>query len=160
MVLTEYLVRPATLEDADEMAPNMRESDQAELEACTGHSPKRALRDSIKCTESPLVGVADGEIGCIYGVAVFDTQPYTGVIWLLGTSLIATHSLTFLRHSRNWVREVQGSGKYKYIGNYVHGENQASIDWLRWLGFTIEEAEPYGARRELFHCFHMETEYK
>jgi len=33
----------------------------------------------------------------------------------------------------------------------------ASIAWLRWLGFEVKDAEPYGWLGMPFHRFQMET---
>jgi RimJ/RimL family protein N-acetyltransferase len=40
------------------------------------------------------------------------------------------------------------------LENYVHAENKASVRWLKWLGFTMDEAAPYGPRGENFIHFY------
>jgi hypothetical protein len=39
--------------------------------------------------------------------------------------------------------------------NFVHAENTTSVRWLRRLGFTVHEAQAFGALGEPFHPFEM-----
>jgi hypothetical protein len=39
--------------------------------------------------------------------------------------------------------------------NYVDARHARSIRWLKWLGFTIEEARPMGFAGLPFHPFGM-----
>jgi hypothetical protein len=41
----------------------------------------------------------------------------------------------------------------KPIGNHVYAKNRMSIRWLKWLGFELGVAEPFGPSAALFHPF-------
>jgi len=46
--------------------------------------------------------------------------------------------------------------RWAHLINFVHAENEVSIQWLRALGFTIHKAVPHGPHGSLFHPFTME----
>jgi hypothetical protein len=44
--------------------------------------------------------------------------------------------------------------KYGPLINFVHTDNEKSIRWLRWIGFTIAAPVPFGIKQHLFHPFY------
>ena len=76
-------------------------------------------------------------------------------IWLLATpELTGTRRRRsqMCREGREWVKHC-----LKEVGttlrNDVHAKNTASVQWLKWLGFTVEPPRPVGVSCELFHRF-------
>jgi hypothetical protein len=133
------------------MARHMREADAREVWYQAAMKPEDALllslRDSevsmtahIKGKESPLLMFG---LGMMRGF--FDRKQS---IWLLGTERIDDIPVTFLRQSFAQMQRIC-AGKRVY--NYVHAENEKSLRWLKALGFTIMEAEPYGWLNKPFH---------
>ena len=75
-------------------------------------------------------------------------------IWLLATDeLLATasHRQQFLRGGRKWVDGLMAN--YDYLENWALWSNQASLRWLKHLGFTIDTPAPRGHSAQLFSHF-------
>ena len=53
----------------------------------------------------------------------------------------------------NWFKSA-----YPKLRNHVDARNSSAITWIKWLGFTVEKAVPYGPDGVLFHPFHWERE--
>jgi len=148
---TKYEVRDAVRADADIIAPTMRQVDRDELAASSGVDPLRVLRMSIRASEVCRVGLADDIPACIFGVSKATIVSDTGSIWMLGTDILQYHSIPFLKRNKAEIREM--SIGLKRLDNYCDARNTPTLRWLRWLGFTIEKAKPYGVRGLPFHYF-------
>jgi hypothetical protein len=68
--------------------------------------------------------------------------PGVGVVWLLATQEIERHPVRFYRESKRMFGNV--TEKYETLINWVDQHNTLSLRWLQWLGFEIEEPEPWG----------------
>lgn len=119
----------------------------------SGRTPLQACRLSLAWTPDARVLILDGELAALYGVAPVSVMGGQGCPWLLGTDACLRHWRTFLRHSRPVF--IRQASRYSYLENRVHVKNVPSIRWLRWLGFELEPAMPYGWQREPFHKFTM-----
>lgn len=149
--MTEYALEPTTREHIEIVAANMREADRLEIWATAHHTPLQALTVSASATEYPLTGLADGEPRCIFGIAKSSLLSRDGSPWLLGHEYLPQHAKAFLRMSRAWVEEERML--YRNLVNYVDARNDQSIRWIKWLGFELEEAKPYGVDKIPFHKF-------
>lgn len=76
--------------------------------------------------------------------------------WLLGSTEIERNPAPFLRYTREKMPELRRC--YPWMENHVDARNIVTIRWLRWLGFTIHDAVPYGILRRPFHRFTLITE--
>ncbi|GAA0567449.1 hypothetical protein ACFQH5_15675 [Halomonas salifodinae] len=146
-------IRPATLADADALAPRMRQADRDEIWAASRQSPGDSLRNAVRASRQPLAGVIDGELACLLGVVPQSTLGGTGAAWMLGSEVIERHPLVFLRHSRPALAEIARG--FNYLHNWVDARNTVAIRWLAWLGFTIHDPEPFGVFGMPFHHFEM-----
>ena len=72
---------------------------------------------------------------------------------MLGTPLLDQHARVLVRLTPVYIGRMLGA--FPHLLNYVHAGNTTSVRWLRRLGFTLAEPQPYGARGELFHQFEM-----
>lgn len=146
-------VRP-TEEHIFDIASNMRAADAAEVWASQNHTPIEALMVGLKTSDFSTVILCDGRPAVMYGLVRPSLITGRGVLWMLGSE----YSLKFKRHffiqTPKVIEEMLDICPYLY--NYVHAENHVSIEWLEWLGFTIEKPEPTGIDGELFHLFHKE----
>jgi len=149
--MTDYRIVPATIEHIERVAAHMRKSDRDEVFAAGAVTALEALRHSFDCSDESWAGLADGEPICIFGVAPRSMITGTGVPWLLGTPEIEKHALPFLRRSRRVMSEWRS--RFELLENHVDARNTKSIQWLRWLGFTIHDAIPYGPFNLPFHPF-------
>lgn len=146
-----YAVVPATEEHVIHVAANMREADVQEVYAAHHHTPFEALRLSVECTAEPMAGTVDGVPMCIFGIGQSTFLSRDGSPWLLGHRELPEHARAFLRMSRNWMLEERM--KYTKLANYVDARNEHSIRWIKWLGYHVKPAKPFGAERMPFHRF-------
>jgi len=145
--------RPASLIDAQEMAPFLREADVSEVKASSGRTPESALDKAVR---SSLFPVAVCEHGTDMAEAIFGVVPVTdlsGAIWMLGTDrLVKTHGFEFARRCKSWIDQLHRQRPLLF--NYVDVRNDVHVRWLRWTGFHfINRHEAHGYERRPFYEF-------
>lgn len=148
-----YSLAPATPADLERIAANMDPADAAEVWATAHLTPAQALTASAAASRDPVVGRVDGEPICAFGVGQRTVLDDIGVPWLLGTPEIRKHKRVFLRVSKSWIERKKRD--FTTLENFVDSRHTRAVKWLRWLGFTIEPARPYGPDGVPFHHFHM-----
>lgn len=149
----KYSLATATEQDLCHIAQNMDPADAAEVWATAHLTPLEAITISAAASRDPWVGRVEGVPICAFGVSQRTILDDKGVPWLLGTPEIRKHARVFLHVSRNWV-EAQAEC-FRTLENFVDSRHTRAVKWLRWLGFTIEPAQPYGPDGVPFHHFHM-----
>ena len=126
-------IRVATPEDIQYVSANLRDSDKVEIWASHRRRPED-LPEVCKDVEC-WVGVDDNVPFCLFGCN--DADGY-GSPWLLATDAINFHSIWFLKQSKRLAKLwLWRHGK---LTNYIHAENETSILWLIWLGFSFPES--------------------
>lgn len=135
----------------------MREADVREVWAASRSSPYSALRQSLEVCPSAKTGLVDGRVLCMFGVSRPTALSLVGVPWMLGTQEIESNARAFLRRSRQAVEDMKRQG-FSVLANFVDARNTHAVEWLRWLGFTVNPAIPYGPFRMPFHPFVMECD--
>tara|TARA_R110000744_G_scaffold380326_3_gene500756 strand:+ start:21337 stop:21795 length:459 start_codon:yes stop_codon:yes gene_type:complete len=133
------------------IADNMRQADVDEVMAAANSTPLQAITGGIEISYSSSVAVINGDIVAIMGVVKNTALSSTGVPWLLGTEAIVKHYREFLGASPSVLNAM--INVCPNLVNHVYVENKVSIRWLKWLGFKIEEAKPFGVNGKLFHKF-------
>jgi len=153
----KIILRPATMADAAKMAPHLRPADQLELAALSNRSHETTLRLSVAVSDDPLSAVTadSGELVAMLGVGRPGLLSTTGIPWMLGTPTLEKLGRQIMELSAEkvgaWRRE------YPLLVNHVYAEHQHSIRWLKWLGFTLHPAAPYGPFGNPFHKFEMRS---
>jgi hypothetical protein len=150
---TLYSVIPATEELAIRVADNLRPADVEEVWASSHHDPREAMMMSVMASRDAKVGMVGTHPVCVFGVVPYSLLSDRGVPWMLCTAEIEGHARAFLKGNRKVIREWRQS--YRLLRNFVDARNVKSIQWLRWLGFTVYAAQPYGVERLPFHQFDM-----
>lgn len=151
--MTTVLVVPATLDHAASLASRMRRADAEEVWASGRLRPEDALRVSLALSLKAWTGVVDGVPMCMFGAAPLSLMSGYGAPWLLGAEGLEQHTVAFLRRNRAYVADMKAL--FPRLENWVDARNAASIRWLRWLGFTIHPAAPWGTHGLPFHRFTM-----
>jgi hypothetical protein len=127
-------VRRATVEDALDLAPRLREEDKKELLAI-GMTVEESLLEGVHSPDPCYVAVDDEGVPQI----IFGTHPsdehFLGFIWMVGTDAVKTHWIQVLRETRPWIERIRGH--YTVLANAVHADNEVHIKWLRWAGFAF-----------------------
>lgn len=152
-VIGKIEVVPAELFHAEQMAPNMRKADVDEIWASNRDTPLEALVRGVKASSKCWSVIYDDQVALMGGVAPGTILDRTGIPWALGTPLVEEFQFTFLRHSKEYV--IEAASGYDTLVNYVDQRNTISIRWLKWLGFSIEQASPMGVFQIPFHRFEM-----
>ena len=134
---------------------NMRKHDVQEVNAATRMGVRNAVETSVNLSTYAKTGLVNDELVCMWGVCPISLISSSGSPWMLGTDLIEKKQRIFLRRSKPWLEDIKKD--YKTLENHVDERNTLSVRWLKWLGFEMNKAEPYGVNGELFHKFTMET---
>lgn len=143
-----------TLSMIKHIADNMRKEDVNEVWASNRQTPYEALIDGWNQSMLSVIVTINNEPCVMIGLVIRDILSGIGTPWLLGTEGALKYKSQFLKLSPDIVNEMLEL--CPLLINYVHTENKHSIKWLKWIGFTIDEAEPYGLNKKLFHKFHIE----
>jgi hypothetical protein len=133
------------------IADNMRQADVDEVNAASNATPLQAVTDGVKVSCMSSVAFINGDIVAVLGVVKNSTLTDNGIPWLLGTNNIVKHYREFLGASPGVLDAM--IDVCPNLMNHVYVENKISIRWLKWLGFTLSEPEPFGVNGALFHKF-------
>ena len=153
--MTVYAIVEAGPQHVAEMAVNMRHADREEAYAQTGAHPAFGVGASYGSATIAWAGLVDGQVACVFGVSPADEiDGKVGHPWMIGSPLVEKHQKRFLRECREYVDAMLGL--YPVLENYVDVRNTTAIRWLRWLGFDILEARPYGPYKMMFYLFRKE----
>lgn len=126
--------RVATLADALDIAPRLREQDRVEVAAASDtEDVQAALLASLDRSKRTWVAVIDGRPECIFGIG--ELNQHHGVPWMLGTPAILKHQRRLLVDARSIVEDMQDA--YRVLYNMTHADNAVAIRWLKRLGFTF-----------------------
>ena len=149
----KILIRQASTFDIPFL--KLRDIDLKEIQAMSGNSPFEALRRGIVEGRKSwsVFGQIDGKFQCIAIFGVCDYPGYDGVgcPWLLASDALAEIPMTILRASKKFLAEMHQD--YPVLCNFVHHENTTSINWLKWLGFSVLPPITLGVQGDLFHQF-------
>lgn len=147
-------IMPATQEHIEQMLPDVRQADTDEFMAINGWGARRVLETGLRTSTFSVAGLANGRVVTIFGVAPKSMIGGSGIPWLVATDELEKYQFAFLRRCRNGVNAMLSV--YPYLENYVDERNHTAKAWLHWLGFKIEDAQPFGISGLPFHRFHME----
>lgn len=157
-----YIAR-ALREEAEWLAPRLREVDRQEVYAATGKDPVVVLPLSVDISEESftLRSSRQGDPIGIFGVGgagYKNAVGHIGIPWLLAADELVEgpNAISLARISRPWVERL---GKnFDVLANYVYAKNEVHIRWLKWAGFTVaKEAVPWGPFKAPFYPFVKRT---
>ena len=155
-MLPDFKISPATKAHAVELAAHMRQADIDEIRASHGVNPLTGSMMSFDLSEASFAGMVDGNVGCIYGVVRRHTLSDCGMPWLLTTDLVERYAVPFLLGSRQVLNDIKKA--YGYLENFADIRNVVALQWLKWMGFSLCHAEPWGVERRLFQRFYWSAE--
>ncbi len=155
--MSNYAIVEATHDHINDLILNMRQEDADECWASSHSSPGEAIGQAMTHSDKSYAGLTpDGQVMCIFGLAPLTLLSDIGVPWMLATPQLDLHARKFARGSVKVMRWFTSA--YPRLVNYVDARNASAINWIKWLGFTVEKARPYGPDDVLFHRFHWEQE--
>lgn len=145
------IVRPLADGDLQDLIARMRQADIDEVLAASGDieaSLVEGVRESVWLRAVDI----DGQLACVFGLVALDGLLGTRAApWLLGTVTLERHPAVLLRHAPDYVAAMQSA--YPHLLNFVDARNGKAVRFLRWLGFTLQPAQPYGVSGLPFHRF-------
>ena len=151
-----HKIIPATADHAQFIAATIRPADREEMWAACLQTPSDAIRMGMEASDTVLTAMVHDRPVAMWGVVKESLIGNVGTPWMVASFLIDDEARTFLRHCRGPVMELLS--QYDTLENHVDARNVRSIQWLRWLGFTIEEPKEYGVFKLPFHKFWMKRE--
>ena len=156
-MLGKIIIRRATVQDAIDMAPHLRDCDVLELSRASDKAPqdllKSSVEESLKDGYAMAAVTAEGLVVSLFGVGNLPAFPdrKVGVIWLLGHKELTKYPREFAKWSRTYCRQWQQ--EYDQLFNFVDADNTTSRAWLKWLGFHETHQVPYGPKGAPFVHF-------
>lgn len=152
--MAEITFRDAVPGDADRLLIEMRACDRQEAEAMVGAAQVDfVLRYTLGASLAAWCCEQDGELVCLFGVAALSIAGGVGAPWMLGTDRMARLPRAVMAQSRAMIPRMLAL--FPHLINFVDARNVRSIRLLKWLGFEIHPAAPYGAQGLPFHRFDM-----
>lgn len=147
------MIRPATREDVDLLAPLMRPADVAEVEAC-GLSPIEALARSLEVSQEAWALDLGGEVAALFGVEPGPRESLIGepdfhVVWALTGRAVDGHKKEFLLASRDAIAAFLA--RYPVLVNFIDARYEASLRWAVRIGGELRPAVAFGQAGEPFH---------
>jgi hypothetical protein len=141
---------PAVPEHIDIVAAGARELDIEEIFASSGQSVRECLEFGF-ANSLYVSAIVSGE----EPVALMGVTPYEGfgLPWLIATEKAARFPIQFLKISRHYVITVQE--QFPVMLNYVDDRHTKSIHYLKAVGFTVYDPEPYGFLNLPFRRFEL-----
>jgi hypothetical protein len=152
-------VRPATFEDARELAPRLRPEEVAEVLASGGHTPLEALEEGLRASEEAWTALFDGQVACVWGVApLYSTMlgGRTGCVWLLTSDLIERFPKAFWRGCLFLLPDL--FRRWDCLVNAIDARHEKALRWARRLGFPLLPPHPFGLEGQPFQAFSVRKE--
>ena len=146
-------VRQTETKDIQFLIDNIRDEDAEEIKALNGSTVSDVMNKIDNLEDNSQVWVVNGNVVCMFGITPLENNERTGVIWLLATSDFHKYTKRFaVRCKKIFKKTMIG---YDYVFNYIYSKNLKSIEWLKWLGFNVQDAQKIGIRGATFHRFEM-----
>jgi hypothetical protein len=140
-----------TPSDVRYIASHMRAADRREVEAASGLSTFKVLKEGIKL--SALSGVVRSPAGLPLAImGVVNVAPGAGSIWLLGTDGIVTHKRMLHKLAKIVLPKLHAM--WPTLGNIVDARNTVHIRWLKAMGFQFSAPVTAGVASLPFLPFH------
>lgn len=124
--------------------PTVRKSDVSEL-AALGVTPEMCMRGGMDNSRASFSAFFHGHPGMMFGCV--EHAEYA-VPWAVVCDAAEWFPIPFLRLCRRYMDSLP-----MHLENCVDARNTKTVEWLRWLGFTIEPPVPLGINGEPFHRF-------
>lgn len=144
--MTSIAFRDSLASDAALIGSSLRAADLREVQLLSSDPPAQVVETSRGYSDWCRVAEVDGVPAVIFGVTP-SHLPGWGVPWLLATDDAMPVARRLVRSCRHQVGDMHRI--YPNLHNQVHRENIVSIQWLRWLGFTIGTV-PCGPGEQFF----------
>ena len=138
------------------LSQEAREIDREEVYYQSGMDMADALELSYSLSTVCKAGFLDDKLVNVWGVCLMNLEDGIGQPWMIGTDEVENATLPFLRNCCYYLNEMQQG--YSSLYNHVYADNAIAIRWLKWMGFKMQDAAPYGPFGKPFHRFYWSSE--
>lgn len=144
-----YRISKATISDAEELAPRMREADALEVRRSAGFAPLEAIvRSMLASGDRAHTLWLDGQVAAMFGLSRPETLKSVGIPWLLTSDLVERAPVSLMRLGlatvAEWSRDCDA------LVQFVDEEYTAARRFLARLGFTIHPPVRFGPEGAMF----------
>lgn len=148
---------PVTLAHAAVLARTMRPADAAEC-AALGQRPLEAVVLSWVHSTWCSALLVDGEVAAIAGLSLEASPvlaPRRALVWLLTAHVVEAAPYALHWAAKSWLRQARRHADV--LWNWVDARYEATLRWVRALGFVVHPPFPRGPDGHLFHLVTLET---
>ena len=151
-------MRPATHDDAAELAVTIRESDRLEVEATSGRGPLAVLLDGLELSSQAWTVLAENQVMCMWGVVDRPSMlgERIGAAWMLTAQCIEQYPKEFYRACKLVLPELLDD--YDVLINWIDCRHEKALRWATRLGFQLDEPGPFGIEGRPFCRFEARME--
>ena len=137
----------------DAIAADVRRADARELWSGSRSTPAEAMRYGMRFSGA-WTGMHRGDPVCMFGVTPYSILSSEGIPWMVSTNVMDQLAVQkrLLIESRLAFSGMQS--RWRLLFNVVDDQNESAKRWLRWLGFTLSPAAPYGPDGTPFSLFY------
>jgi hypothetical protein len=96
-------------------------------------------------SQDKTIVFVDNKPTCLLGV-INSTE-----VWLFFSKDIDNLPISFFKLGKKFIE------RYDYLQGHIYSENIFALQWAKFMGFIIEEPQPYGVNGELFHKFYKKV---
>src|SRR3954470_20102838 len=132
----------------------MRREDVAEVLALGFQDARTAVWHSLSQSTVAFALLFDGEVAAVFGVGRAENG--VACVWALTGRAVHVHPRAFIRASRPILHMLLS--ECGVLCNVVDARYEASVRWLRWLGFSVGPAIPIGPEGIPFHPISIRQE--
>lgn len=151
-------LRPAEPHDPAWFAPRLRPADTAELVAASGPDVRATLERALgQSLGKAWVAMLGEEPIALFGLAPFGLLASSAAPWMVGTPTLLTQGRALMEVGRAYC--AMAKSEFSLLVNYVDVRNEASVRWLKRLGFEMGEPVPFGVEQRPFMRFEMRSDH-
>jgi hypothetical protein len=150
--LTNVKFYPSTIEHVNQLAENIRLEDLEEIYLLSGRDARTVIKKSFIASRDAMSAFDDNDhtLLAMFGVKPYSLSSDVASPWFLTTEHRRNrYSKELLRGSRAAIGYWKN--EYSMLENYVDARYTQAVRWVKWLGFTVEDAKPMGPFDYLFH---------
>jgi hypothetical protein len=137
------------------VSTHLRAADFDEVFAATGKSPHICIELGWKLSlKRWIIFDRNNCAVAVLGIRPVDAFSNIGIPWLLGTDGLNKMSKFFLKISKPIIEEMKAG--FDVLVNFIDARYIETVRWMRWCGFTVDEAQPFGELKLPFHRAYME----
>lgn len=123
------------MEDAQRIAPLLREKDKREIEVVSGLNPEASLPRAFDLPGERIIAETSNGDPILIGGAHPTHPKVAAAIWMLGTPLLEHYALPSVRTALRYIERWHQT--YPLLWNRALEANDLHVRWLKLLGFSF-----------------------